>query len=355
MVRARNAEQTGMPVRTFSTIRSQFWSGTTGKAITIAGKDTRIVATYLLTCEHANMLGFYRLPLLYIAEESGLKRKEVLAAFENLKAIGFAYYDEGAEFVWVVEMARFQLGLLPGEQLKGGDKRTKGAASLYRQLPVNPFLGPFHDRYVSVLNLPLRRDFISETKPLASPFKGASEPLTRGYDHGPHHVHDRKGDTGETKISPGTSTELTPELIQERWNTIPGVKPCKALGTTIRERVQTRLREQPDPSWWNTFLQRIQASDFLCGRTNGKEGPFHASLDWILGPKNLDKILAGNYDSIASNGHARALTCTKRIQLTGDRFLRDCGQPASSLSSPNEPRCSDHLTVVHQLQEVAVC
>jgi uncharacterized protein YdaU (DUF1376 family) len=151
------------------------------------------------------------------------------------------------------------------------------------------------------------------------------------------------------------SLTLSPEEIQNRWNTIPGVKPCKALGTTIRERVRTRLREQPDPSWWNTLLQRIQAADFLCGRTNGGKGPFHASLDWVLRPTNLDKILAGDYDAITSNGHAKPLTCTKRIQVNGDRFLHECGQPASSQSRPNEPRCSEHLTPVRPLQGVATC
>ena len=159
-------------MRTFSTIRSQFWSGTTGKAITIAGKDTRILATYLLTCEHANMLGLYRLPVLYIAEETGLKRKEILTAFENLKAIGFAHYDEGAEFVWVVEMARYQLGLLPGEPVKEGDKRRHAVAKLYKQLPTNPFLAAFYDRYAEILSLPFRRDFLLETKPPRCPLQG---------------------------------------------------------------------------------------------------------------------------------------------------------------------------------------
>src|SRR5690348_12693492 len=107
-------------MRHYSLILPPFWTGTTGKALRAAGKDIRILATYVLTCEHANMLGLYRLPVLYAAEETGLKRREVISAFKQLKAIGFADYDEATEFVWVVEMARFQLGLLPGETLKEG-------------------------------------------------------------------------------------------------------------------------------------------------------------------------------------------------------------------------------------------
>lgn len=343
-------------MRSYSVLLPAFWSGTTGKAITIAGKDTRILATYLLTCEHANMLGLYRLPLLYIAEETGLKRKEVTAAFENLKAIGFAYYDEGAGFVWVVEMARFQLGLLPGEPVKEGDKRRYAVAKLYKQLPTNPFLGPFYDRYAGVLTLPLRRDFLLEAKPHTNPFNGASMPHARDYDPVPDPDPVRKGETGETKLPPEkvpTVGDVTPEQLQSRWNAIPGVKACKVLGPTIRDRVRSRLTEHPDTAWWDELFKLVQTSDFLCGRTNGKEGPFRASLDWILGPKILDRIFAGNYDSTTSNGHALAKTCAKRIQK--DQFLKPCGAPADPRSGMNEPRCFEHLTPASHAQGVVTC
>lgn len=338
-------------MRSYSVIFPGFWTGTSGKAIKQTGKDTRIVATYLLTCEHANMLGLYRLPLLYIAEETGLKRKEVPTALENLKAIGFAYYDEGTEFVWVVEMARFQLGLLSGETVKEGDKRRYAVAKLYKQLSPNPFLGPFYDRYAEILSLPFRRDFLIETKPHTSAINGASMPHARDYVPVPDPIPDRKEDTGETKALPASSTRLTPEQIQVRWNAIPGVKPCKALGQTIRDRVRNRLAEHTEPAWWDDLLNRIQASDFLCGRTNNKDRSFHASLDWILKPANLDKLLAGNYDPLGSSNPAPSRTCTKQVQ--NGQFLKPCGALADPQSRPSEPRCSTHHTPVRMLQAVA--
>jgi hypothetical protein len=339
-------------MRSFAAVLSQFWTGTTGKAITAAGKDARIMATYLLTCSHANMLGLYRLPVLYAAEETGLKRREVTVALGQLKELDFTYYDESTEFIWVLEMARFQLGLLHGETLKDGDKRAKGAARLYKQIPSNPFLDPFHDRYAEVLGLPIRRDFLSETKPHASPFRGASKPLTRGYGPGPDPDLVRKGEMGETKTVASPSLELTSEKVREDWNAIPGVKPCKKLEKTIRDRIQARLKDYPSQDWWTNFFQQVKASDFLCGRTNGKDGPFQASLDWVLGPRNLDKLLAGNYDPVKSNGHGSSITCTKRIQGPDDRFLRPCGQPASPESRQAEPRCPEHLRPASQLQTV---
>jgi hypothetical protein len=152
----------------------------------------------------------------------------------------------------------------------------------------------------------------------------------------------------DKSVMSGTDTGFTPERIQERWNTIPGVKPCKEIGTTIRERLQSRLKEHSKADWWDNIFQRVQASDFLCGRTNGTQGPFRVSLTWILAPKNLDKLLAGDYDPIASNGHGQSLICTKRVQAPSDRFLRSCGQPASPQSRPTEPRCSEHLREANQ-------
>lgn len=329
-------------MRVFATLRSQFWTGETGRTITAAGKDARIVATYLLTCEQANMIGLYRLPLLYASEETGLKRREVLSALEQLGAMEFAAYDQETEFVWVCEMARFQLDLLPHEALKEGDHRAQGAARIYKQLAPNPFLLPFYERYAQSLRLPLKRDFLTEKKPHGSPFGGASESLVRGYGPVPDPDLLRKGDMGETKTEPLPSSKWTSETIREAWNAIPGVKPCKKLGKTIGDRIQARLKEYPSPDWWTELFRQVRTSDFLCGRTNGKDGPFHASLDWILGPKVLDKLLAGNYDPMASNGHGPVRACTKQIQ--GERFLRACGQPASPESRPTEPRCVEHFT-----------
>ncbi len=199
-------------MRHYSLLLPPFWTGPTGKAITAAGKDARIIATYVLTSQHANMIGLYRLPLLYAVEETGLKRREILAALEHLRVLDFAAYDEPSEFIWVYEMGRIQLGLLCGEVLKEGDKRAKGVASLYKQVPSNPFLGLFHDRYASILRLPSKRDFLSEQKPHRSPLLGALEPLRRGPypdpDPDPEPVPEpvpvsvRKGDTVGTTRRP---------------------------------------------------------------------------------------------------------------------------------------------------------
>lgn len=163
----------------------------------------------------------------------------------------------------------------------------------------------------------------------------------------PQRIGDKETDTEIEKETereaPSHSIGVTAKEIQNRWNAIAGVKPCKEIGETIRERIQARIKKHSKSEWWDSFFQRVQASDFLCGRTHGSRGPFRASLAWVLAPTNLDKLLAGDYDPNTSNGHGLALTCTKRVQGPGDQFLRPCGQPASPACRPSEPRCPEHL------------
>lgn len=103
----------------------------------------------------------------------------------------------------------------------------------------------------------------------------------------------------------GGSNGLQPEEIFEKWNALPGVKPCKTLDDTLQTVICRRLKEHPDPAWWEGFFQQVKSADFLCGRKNGRNGPFQATLDWVLGPKNLKKILRGNFDTIPSTRKER--------------------------------------------------
>lgn len=87
------------------------------------------------------------------------------------------------------------------------------------------------------------------------------------------------------------SSPCTPEQIMELWNK-NGLPPCKKLGSTIRKKIEARIKEHPDEEWWVKLFDRVKESDLLAGR----KGDWCATLDWVCGPKNLDKIELGNYD-----------------------------------------------------------
>ena len=156
-------------MRDYSKISPQFWVGNTGRQIRKLGVETQLVAMYLLTNPHCNMIGVYYLPIVYIAHETGLPIEGASKALQSLCDINFCQYDEHSEYVWVHEMAFFQIG---GE-LDPKDKRVKGIAEAYSSLPNLPFLRDFYEKYYNAFHLESCRENEKETNPI----EGASESL----------------------------------------------------------------------------------------------------------------------------------------------------------------------------------
>ncbi len=81
--------------------------------------------------------------------------------------------------------------------------------------------------------------------------------------------------------------------IKQLFNSICVSLPPLEYDLTITqahlvEQARISLRD----SSFEEFFKRVEASDFLYGRTGG----FKATFDWILKPENMFKILSGNYD-----------------------------------------------------------
>ena len=67
-------------------------------------------------------------------------------------------------------------------------------------------------------------------------------------------------------------------------------------GSSVWKSILARNAEAgPDTTsaWWAAYFERVAASDFLAGRKTS----WRATFDWTLGPKNMEKVLQGNYDN----------------------------------------------------------
>lgn len=130
---------------------------------------------------------------------------------------------------------------------------------------------------------------------------------SRSSAHASVHAHAR--DEGEGQESPGESVENPTsslrhgygkadfEAMIEAWNRdVDSFAPrCKSV-TEAREKAFARfLWENGGHPGWLALIARINASDFLCGRT--EKGRMRPAIDWVLKPANLTKILEGNYDN----------------------------------------------------------
>lgn len=151
-------------MRDYAKVAPQFWIGKTGRALR-GGLEAQVVAAYLLSSPHANMLGLYYLPLTYLCHDTGLTMEGASKGLQRCIEAGFCCYDENTEIVWVVKMAEFQIG----ESLAPADKRTKGVQSEYDKLPDNKFLCDFYDRYHAAFNMENRRGHTSTSEAPSKP------------------------------------------------------------------------------------------------------------------------------------------------------------------------------------------
>lgn len=165
----------------YGIIFPEFWTGTTGRALRAAGRDAQVLALYLATNRHTNMLGLYRVLEDDIRHETGLSAKALQRGFTALHETDFAAYDAGSSFVWVLSMARIRLGLKLGAALDPGDNRTLAVNRIYHAIEGNPFLGPFFDINQKMLRLKKRRESVGVVVALGEATTGrASKGLTKG-------------------------------------------------------------------------------------------------------------------------------------------------------------------------------
>jgi hypothetical protein len=305
-------------MRDYSKVSPHFWIGRTGKEIRKAGAEATVVAMYLMTSPHANMLGLYYLPEMYIAHETGLGIEGACKGLQRCIEAGFCKYDKDSEVVFVEEMARYQIA----DTLKDTDKRCIGVQNEYDSLPENPFLATFYDKYALSFNMTNRR---AERSPLQAPSKPlASQEQEQAQEqeitnpdglvvasNADDQIADQIADA-KTSTVPNCPqqalldlyAECLPELPQPRaWEG----QAADALRTRWRwvltatkrgsgERYATTAAEGVE--WFRRFFGYVAGSDFLMGR----KADWQADLRWLVKAANFDKVLSGAYE----NGRAAA-------------------------------------------------
>jgi hypothetical protein len=86
-------------------VSPKFWPWARRRGLTDAQAT---LAFYLLTCEHRNLEGLYRLPKLYISADLGWPAKKVDENLAAVLATGFAEYDDAAEMLLIPKALKHQ-------------------------------------------------------------------------------------------------------------------------------------------------------------------------------------------------------------------------------------------------------
>lgn len=158
-------------MRDYAKAEPKMWHGETFKALRRRGSEGVTVALYLMTSPSSNMLGLFCQPVLYMAHETGLGIEGATKGLQDCIDCGYCAYDEASEFVWVFEMAKYQIS----EGLKASDLRCKGIQKDYDSLPDNPFLARFFDAYAGAFHLQKRRGTEGLTEAPCKPLRSQEQ------------------------------------------------------------------------------------------------------------------------------------------------------------------------------------
>lgn len=152
-------------MREFALVRPTFWIGRTGRWLRTQDSVVTNVALYLITCPSSEMSGLYYITIQAIAHGIGASETDTLKALKALSDEGFLMYDFDSEAVFIVNMARYQLG----EYLNPGDKRISGLKKALPAMSGSELYDIFLDEYGEVYHLEgLRnRSPISPIRPLS--------------------------------------------------------------------------------------------------------------------------------------------------------------------------------------------
>ena len=184
-------------MREYGIVSPMFWVGETGRALR-KDPNAQRVAIYLMTSPSSEMTGVYYCPLTAILNDVGSfgapykplaspskgalegstsPLEGVKQAILTLIKLDFCFYDFESEFVFVKEMARWQIG----ESLKEKDNRVIGLRKYVKSMP-KPIAARFLKRYNDDFHLGFDLDDYTEwLKGKPSPDKAPCKPLQRGY------------------------------------------------------------------------------------------------------------------------------------------------------------------------------
>lgn len=154
----------------------------------------------------------------------------------------------------------------------------------------------------------------------------------------------------ESKVKESKVKKIYPyQGICDLWNTVCSPLPkILKLNDRRRQKIKLRLDEfGVEPEQWlvtaEKLFQRVQASDFLTGRSDGNRNGWTATFDWLFdNSQNWVKVMEGNYDNkggLSSKGSGQQkLGVGEYIDRTGRRTY---GTGRATIPPDAQPRPSE--------------
>ena len=86
------------------------------------------------------------------------------------------------------------------------------------------------------------------------------------------------------------SVSQVSKLFKEICKSLPILRGVEGVR---RSTVEARINKHPTKEFWINYFTLVEASDFLCGRTEDPWG--NCNFDWLINAANMNKVLEGKY------------------------------------------------------------
>ncbi len=241
----------------------------------------KTISLYLLTGPHTNVIGCFRLPLGYIAEDLGMpeQRAEVIGAVEEVLATSLAFYDPATKMMLVPSILK---------TTPLSSDTVAEAARLMTKVP-------------DVLRRRIRGEYEQQLARLRSQPGPHPSPLgdLAPADQTEAPVPSAPAATPPAKTRSNTYHERTAaeDEFVKAWNELAEDTGIPKIVRFTAHRSRTFAARRHDPFFvanWQAGLERIKKIPGLWG---SNDRGWKGDVDWFLRPDTLVKIMEGKYDS----------------------------------------------------------
>lgn len=202
-------------MRDYGRVYTKFW---VSPDIMSLSDDAKLLALYLLTGQHSNALGCFRLPSGYVAADLGFNPLErVSKGFDELLRIGFVTLGKG-DWILLPKYLKFNAPENPNV--------GKMVVKLFEQIPQGSGLIPYASRAIVEFPKNLPTEFITLCKGFSKPFQKSMP----NQHETPEPEPEPEPDLKQSFIGDKNKNEF------EFLGVIPADEPKKVNGTQYPER-----------------------------------------------------------------------------------------------------------------------
>jgi len=237
-------------MRDYGKVQSTFWTSNNTRSLS---DDGRMLALYLLTGNHTNQIGCFRLPDGYVCEDLSWTKERVLKGFVELFNNGFATRDMDSKWVFIHKYLKWNIIENPNQ--------AKSAVRLFDQVPNESIVKPLLAKALTSFSNRISEDdlngFETVPKPNNEPFRNQEQEQKQEHYQEKEHKQDKKQSLKNDyfdqfwKLYPRHEAKAN---AQKAWDKI---KPDETLFKTIMAGLSSQIKSKwtdpkyiPHPTTW---------------------------------------------------------------------------------------------------------